>query len=239
MPFTHLYRAIRRLHVIDVTCLLHADANTVTDAPTADSRLLDSEITIQQIAPAELANLKSDDRIHPVVGSGIAHTDASSDHIAGDQWLVGAFENERVVAFVWAATGYIPASDNYSRSVHLGSSLTMPPHCGFLFNAWTDPNHRGRGLMGALLRELVAKDLLQLRLTDWFATTDWTNHASQRVFANSGFETIGRLYRMGRGQMQASLVPDLERRMNQSLTSDDPRSRPLIASDAPGLRRAW
>ncbi|PHQ31817.1 GNAT family N-acetyltransferase [Rhodopirellula bahusiensis] len=232
-----LYRAIRRLHVMDVTCLLHATSEPSNGGD--DARIVHAGsdgLSFRAIGEDELQQLRRESLIDSTVGTGIAHTNRTTDHGSGDQWLYGVWKQDCVIAFVWAATGYIPASENYSRSVHLGSSLTMPPHCGFLFNAWTDPEHRGRGLMAALLRKLTVEDALNLNLHDWFATTDWTNIASQRTFQKSGFERVGRLYRLGRGRMQASLVPDLERRMKATLLLDAARQKPRIASDAPGLR---
>lgn len=232
-----LYRAIRRLHVMDVTCLLHTSPDYQSDTavrpgihPTLDG------LIVRAIDLEELENLRHDDRINPVVGTGIARTAASSEHGPGDQWLYGIWQDDRVISFIWAATGYIPASENFSRSAHLGSSLHMPPHCGFLFNAWTDPEHRGRGLMASLLRALIHDDALDLNLQDWFATTDWTNAASQSTFQKCGFQRVGRLYRIGRGRMQASVVPDLERRMKETVRLGSDRQKPCIAVDAPGLR---
>ncbi|WDQ17316.1 GNAT family N-acetyltransferase [Rhodopirellula sp. P2] len=232
-----LYRAIRRLHVMDVTCLLHtspAQAAEAADQPRV--RPASDGLIARVIEFEELEPLRRDGRICPVVGTGIARTAASGEHGPGDQWLFGIWDADRVISFIWAATGYIPASENFSRSAHLGSSLNMPPHCGFLFNAWTDPEHRGRGLMANLLRSLIHEDALGLNLQDWFATTDWTNVASQSTFHKCGFQRVGRLYRVGRGRMQASVVPDLERRMKETVQLEANRQKPHIAADAPGLR---
>lgn len=233
-----LYRAIRRLHVMDVTCLLHATADQAAVAAAQRRSMgLESEAFVARaIERDQLRQLLQEGRIDPIVGSGIVHTDASREHGPGDQWLFGMWDGDRVVSFVWAATGYIPATENFSRSAHLGSSLNMPAHCGFLFNAWTDQDHRGRGLMATLLQKLIRDDALELKLHDWFATTDWTNAASQSTFYKSGFERVGRLYRVGRGRMQASVVPDLERRMKETVLTESNRQKPGIALDAPGLR---
>lgn len=233
-PFRTIYRGVRRLHVIDVTCMLHANATTIEAA--RHSLHHDPHRASRLIRASELADLRSENRINPVVGAGVGDLLADNRHAPGGKCLIGTFDGDRVVSFLWVATGYVPASENFSRSQHLGSSLQLPSHTGFVYNAWTDPDHRGQGCIAGMLWHLIGCDAFDLRLNDLFATTDWTNQASQRAFQKCGFENIGRLMRMGHRTWQISLVPDVQRRFQNATAKPPPIN---IAMDTPGLRWAW
>lgn len=90
----------------------------------------------------------------------------------------------------------------------------------FVYNAWTDPDHRGKRLIAAVLSHVVKHRVGGARA--WLTSIDWTNHRSIRAFEVLGMRTIGTVVRMGRGKVQLSLLPNLAHRALD------------VAGDAPG-----
>ena len=70
------------------------------------------------------------------------------------------FHDGRVVSFVWFVSQTVEASDNVSRAAHLGISVDLPDGTVFVYNAWTDPDQRGRRLAGLALAFAVRHRVL-------------------------------------------------------------------------------
>src|SRR5690606_26618570 len=106
------------------------------------------------------------------------------------------------------------------RSEHLGTSLALPPECLFVYHAWTDPTHRGRGLVAAMLRTALSNRMLGG--SELLTTVDWTNEASRRAFTKFGMRDCGLIWRCGRGRWQCSLLPRFERELGLRLAESAP-----------------
>ena len=211
-PTRCCYRLIRRLGVLDVTQLMHLPTTECQD----ESCPVGYEIRCVQAE--ELARLLSDQRISPQVGSPEMYG-------GGRRALVAAFHDARVVSFVWLASQSIAGAANFSRAAHLGTSIEMPEGTAFVFNAWTDQQHRGKRLIAAIMTWAIRNRVCGA----WSLLTmiDWTNDKSIRAFAYMGMKPIGNIYRCGRGPLQISLIPGAAARLGLT-----------VAEDAPGLKWA-
>jgi hypothetical protein len=212
-PLQFSYSLSRRLGVIDVTWLMHLPA------PVGDDSQPPSGYTICIVTAAQLAELRRDGRVDPQVGD-------VRDLEKHGRVLVGAFSGPRLVAFAWFASRFVPGCDNYSRAMHLGTSIDLPEGVAFVYNAWTDPEHRGRRLMGSILNWAMAHSVGGGK--SLATMIDWTNQPSRRAFEKLGMRRVGLVVRLGRGPFQISLLPRGARRVGLR-----------VASDAPGMKFAW
>jgi len=263
-PLETCYRGIRRFHVFDLTWLLAASGEQIRSCDhgrsgtgSPDEQTQEAEVV--QIDSLQLERLHREGRIdqraghYPKRSSPSSFVSACSCHRlhgvedpqGGDRVLVGLQVEHRVVSFVWVAMAHVRGEDNFSRSRHLGTSLRLPPGVGFLSNAWTDPDHRGRGCLTMLLTHIAAPTFwAPSPMSHWMCTVDWTNAASLGGFAKVGFRRIGRVWRFGRGRWQWSLVPDVQgwwrtetdRQELLRICRETPCSSavPAVAPDAPG-----
>jgi hypothetical protein len=207
------YSLSRRLGVIDVTWLLHLPA------PVGDDSQNPPGYTIRTVTAGQLAELRRDERVDPQVGDV---RDLEKD----GRVLVGAFSGPRLVAFAWFASRFVAGCDNYSRAMHLGTSIDLPDGVAFVYNAWTDPEHRGRRLMRSILSWAIAHSVGGGK--SLATMIDWTNQPSRRAFEKLGMRRVGLVVRLGRGPFQISLLPRGARRVGLR-----------VATDAPGMKFAW
>ncbi len=192
-PFTGLlYRLIRRLHLSDVTRLMHWDGTPVQwPAPPAGYcvRVLEDDEIVKRCGRDGAPETLSD-------GSELPRR---------DRVCVATFFDDRLVSYLWLGRGHIEAENNFSRSPHLGTSLDLPHATGFVYNAWTHPDHRGRRLIGGMLGYVTEHRLLGT--TTLLTTMDWTNESSRRAFAHIGMRSMGLIWRLGHGRWQLTFVP--------------------------------
>ncbi len=212
-PIHFLYRGIRRLRILDVTQLLHMSEGECQDQPRPDG------YEIRSIQADELNDLIQSKRVSEQVGNAQALKD-------GRHAVVAAFHEDRAISFVWFANQTVEAADNFSRAAHLGTSIDMPDGTVFVYNAWTDPDHRGKRLIGSMM----AYALRHRVLGAWSLLTsiDWTNQNSIRAFKFIGMQPLGTVVRFGRGPLQVSLTPAEAQRLGLR-----------IAADAPGYKAAF
>lgn len=260
-----LYRGIRRLNVFDLTWLLAASAEQIGQANPFRSGDVDQAEDWRrkgQITPIDalyLERLHREEKIHPQAGhyptrslppdfqSGCSchRLRGVEDPQRGERILVGLWTENRMVSFVWVAMAYVPGEENFSRSQHLGTSLRLPPGVGFLSNAWTDPDYRGRGCLAALLSRIAEPDFwARPAMSHWTCAIDWTNESSLQGFRKAGFQPIGRIWRFGRGRWQWSLLPDIGRWWREESSRQPATDRcvqsncvsavPTLAPDVPG-----
>lgn len=202
-----LYAFIRRFGVMDVTRLMHVSTTQ------CDDTLCPEGYEIRGAQMGELAELIR-------VGSAPQHLGDARNVDDARRAVILTFCGGRVVSFLWLATEAIPGTDNFSRAAHLGTSIEMPDGTGFVYNAWTDPEHRGKRLIAAMLnwatcnRVMGTKSLLTM--------IDWTNSRSIRAFEHLGMRSLGSIYRMGRGPLQVSLLPASAGKIGLRLGADAP-----------------
>ncbi len=198
--------------MIDVTWLMHMPAARVRDTNTS------VRYEIRTVQLDELDQLIREKKINQQVGN-YRELEKSGRN------LVAAYCEGRIVSFAWLARHSVAGPDNFSRAMHLGTSVDLPEGSAFVYNVWTDPDHRGKRLVGALLRWAINHQVAG----DWSLATmiDWTNIASIRAFEKTGMRRLGIIVRIGRGPLQFSLVPAAAKKAGLQL-----------ATDAPGLKLA-
>lgn len=186
------YAGIRCAGVLDVKRLLWLAPESLRPARAADG------YQIRRLDHKELG-----ERIEAgACPSGIGDAERLSD--ARNQ-LWTAYHESELVAYVWFASGWIEASENFSRARHLGTRVDLPSGVAFAYNAWTAPEHRGRRLMPALLEHVVAPG--QCGESGLVTTTDWTNDPALAAFTRTGFVQLGLIYRAGRNGCQGTSAP--------------------------------
>ncbi len=206
-----LYRLIRRLGIMDVSRLMQLRKSDCRQTDLAEG------YDLRLVTAAELDRLLETGRVATQVGEPEILCDAG-------RAIVAAFQGDRVVSFLWLARDAISAADNYSRAPHLGTSLVLPEGTAFVFNAWTNPDHRGKRLIASLLAYAIGHQVLGANTL--LTTIDWTNQKSIRAFGYLGMKKLGTIVRMGQGRLQFSLIPRLDRLGLQ------------IAQDTPGYTMA-
>jgi RimJ/RimL family protein N-acetyltransferase len=201
------YASIRRLGVLDVTRLMHVSAIQ------GDGEVCPSGYEIRNAHVGELAEL---------MNSGLAPEQLGDpDEIDGTRRAaILTFHEGRVVSFLWLAKDNVRGEDNFSRSPHLGTSIDMPDGAGFVYNAWTDPEHRGKRLIAAMLH--WATDNRVMGTTSLLTMIDWTNSQSIRAFQHLGMQSLGSIYRVGRGPLQISVLPKSASNVGLRLATDAP-----------------
>lgn len=207
-----VYRAVRRLGVVDVTKLMHLRPADVQDL------FVSHDYEIRAIDAAELEILRSGGIVPAEIGDPDRLTDER-------RCLLIAFHGGSIASFVWLVRGSVDGLDNYSRSAHLGVSIDMPPGTAMVYNAWTAPEHRGKRLIAAILSEAIRRQHAGAR--SFLASIDWTNGSSLRAFQVLGMRPLGTVVRVGHGRWQFSLVP-----------KDSLELGIRVAGDAPGYKLA-
>tara|TARA_R110002049_G_scaffold27321_2_gene93995 strand:- start:58833 stop:59480 length:648 start_codon:yes stop_codon:yes gene_type:complete len=202
-----LYAAIRRFGILDVTKLLHLPTTDcdITVCPTG--------YEIRGAHPSELAELIRSGNAPAELGQPERVDPASRTAIL-------TFYQGRVVSFLWLAKETVQGAENFSRAAHLGTSIEMPDGTGFVYNAWTDPEHRGKRLIAAMLTWATCNRVMGT--TSFLTMIDWTNLRSIRAFEHLGMQTLGSIYRFGRGRLQMSMIPSSAHRMGLRLATDAP-----------------
>ncbi|MEO1527328.1 MAG: hypothetical protein AAFX06_18015 [Planctomycetota bacterium] len=203
---------VRHLGIVDVRWLLHAPSKHLspTDRPRG--------YEIRCVPMGELAELIRAGRVDRRVGDYRRLENV-------DRRLVAAFQGSRIVSFVWIANQTLPGVDNPNRSPHLATSIELPDGASFVYNAWTDPSHRGRRLVAALLRWALRNGVGG----SWSLATmiDWTDEGACQAFDRIGLKKLGLVIRVGCGPLQFSLLP-------ASAQSVGLR----VGGDAPGVKLA-
>ncbi|MEL6108659.1 MAG: hypothetical protein AAFU85_21850 [Planctomycetota bacterium] len=211
-PLRWAYALVRHFGVVDVRWLLHAPSQHIAPAQQP------AGYEIRCVPMGELAELIRAGRVDRRVGDY-----RTLEH--ADRRLIAAYKGSRIVSFAWLANQTLAGRDNASRWRHLGTSVEVPDGSSFVYNAWTDPDHRGNRLVAALLRWALRNGVGGA----WSVATmiDWTNDESKRAFQQLGMRRLGLVIRIGRGPLQFSLLP-------AAATSVGMR----VGRDAPGVKLA-
>ena len=202
-----LYAGIRRLAVLDVTRLLHVHVTSYDDA------VCPAGYEIRGTHSSELASLIRD-------GNAPEHLCDLRNLDDTRKTAILTFHDGRVVSFLWLAKESVAGKDNFSRATHLGTSIEMPDGTGFVYNAWTDPDHRGKRLIAAMLNWATCNRVMGT--TSLLTMIDWTNSRSIRAFEHLGMNQLGSIYRFGRGSAQISLLPESASKLGLQLAADAP-----------------
>ncbi len=212
-PLTLMYRLVCRLGIVDVACLMHLPQSGCKKVACPEG------YTVRSVTQEELEDLLKTKRVNRQVGKAKLLADKR-------RALVAVFHEDKVVSFMWMAKQAIDSKNNYSRSVHLGTSIDLPDGTGFIYNAWTSPKHRGKRLVGVMCSWAVRNRVVGAWACLMMA--DWTNKKSVRAFHYVGMRHLGYVIRIGRGPLQISLVPNAAQRIGLR-----------VADHAPGMKMAW
>ncbi|EMI18349.1 signal peptide protein [Rhodopirellula maiorica SM1] len=201
------YMLARRLQIAEATRLLYMKA--------ADFRA-------PELADGYSMHSPSAEELSEWIQTGKAAEKTGSPQSISNQrrLVVATTRDNQVVSHLWIATESVDASDNFSRARHLGTSVDLPPRAGFLFNAWTHPDHRGKRLIGCMISHILENRLSETEVL--VTTMDWTNERSCRAFAHVGMQPIGTVIRIGRGPLQLSLLPQTANQLGLKLARQAP-----------------
>ncbi len=201
------YAVARRLQIADATRLLYLEPKNFR------TQALPAGYLIRSPRAGELFEL---------IQAGKAPTEIGSPRGMSGQRRVVVITtpDQQVVSFLWIAIESVNANENFSRARHLGTSVDLPPQAGFLFNAWTHPEHRGKRFISCMISYIIENRLAE---TDTLVTTmDWTNERSSQAFGHAGMKPIGTVVRLGRGPVQLSLLPRAASQLGLKLACQAP-----------------
>lgn len=113
------------------------------------------------------------------------------DRLEGGNALgIGVIDENRIIAYSWIATGEISAKDNHDGDPSTGLPISLPMDTVYLFNAFVEPEHRGKRLYAIMMRYL-AEMLMEKGYSKILLTTEVTNKAALIAVRRMGFESVG------------------------------------------------
>jgi len=137
-----------------------------------------------------------------------------------DRVCVAIFFGGRIASYLWLGRRHIEARNNCGQAAHLGTSVDLPDATGFVYNAWTHPDHRGLGLIGVMLGHISEHRLLGTKAI--MTSMDWTNESSRRAFARVGMRSMGFIWRLGWGRFQLTFIPRISHVVDLRLGTTEP-----------------
>ncbi len=97
----------------------------------------------------------------------------------GQDRCFAALHGDKLAAYFFLAAGSIEAYHNRGRGSRSGTALSYGPQIAFAYNAFTLPEHRGRGLYPACMARALEQSAA-LGVTQLLTTTEWTNAQGAR-----------------------------------------------------------
>lgn len=188
------YRLAQRVFPVEAACLLVAPTETSAIALPSDHCTVGFLSEEHALGYAEAGQMPhSRDLI----------TRLSEDRMA----CVGVESNGRLCAFAWLHEGLAERGMNVGSHPATATEIRLNEDAAFVFNVYTAPPHRGKGMMAAALN-FASAELRRTRRTRWLvSTTDVTNAAARAGFRKCGFREVGRYYRYGIGNRSWGRYP--------------------------------
>jgi hypothetical protein len=152
-----------------------------------------TDFTFRFLSPVEITRAGEDARL------GIEKGFIDRATRRGDLCF-GVFHGERLVSFSWYAKNCVEAED------HVGVAMSFPSDTSYMFNAFTDPEFRGRQLF-SLGVALASKELAGQGIARVITTVNRSNFASLRSCGRLGFVVLGQIWTVGRGKRRFALTP--------------------------------
>jgi ribosomal protein S18 acetylase RimI-like enzyme len=176
--------------------LLRIEANElfwleVSSLPTSIST--DSDFTYRFLRPEEVAKIAMD----PANQLAVEFADRA---FSGRDLCFVASHGDRVASYSWYAPGSIEGRH------HVGVAMSYPNDVAYMYNAFTHPDHRGRGLYGHGVA-LAAKALQDRGVQRLITSVNRSNFASLRSCRRMGFKSLGQMWTFGHGQRRWAIVP--------------------------------
>ncbi|RZJ11793.1 MAG: GNAT family N-acetyltransferase [Rubrivivax sp.] len=103
-------------------------------------------------------------------------------------------------------SGWLVPRQSVSRMTEVSQTLHLPDHSATLFDFYTHPSYRGRGLYGANINHMLARAFADPSLAYAYISVLADNGASRKAIERAGFEYIGSFRwtrRFGRVQKSA------------------------------------
>lgn len=116
------------------------------------------------------------------------------------------FHKNKVAAFAWLATGDVAAEFNHNGDLRAGLPVHLPPDTGFVYNVFVMPDHRGKRLYSAIMRELASR-IKKRGVTRLILTTDTTNASSLKALHRMGFHDLGKAWLLRIGPFSMARYP--------------------------------
>lgn len=194
------YRLAQRFMVLDVTELLVLERDRLSASVEVDSEATFQFLTADEVR--RFAFNPSND-LDPALASRL---------VLGKDACFGALVGDRLAAYAWLAFGSIEAAHNRGSDIRSGVALSFPDHMAFVYKAFTHPDFRGRGLYAQLGR-LALLELSDRGITALVATADWTNRAALASCYRIGYQSLGKICRLGLGGLLFTRSPRAGRRI--------------------------
>lgn len=177
------YRSLRRAFVLDITHLLVLSQHDAIPNSLPPGYWLDS------LTAEDIRRFSADTTL------GLDAAMAPRLALGRDFCLAVMFEG-RPVSYSWYAMGSIEAEYNRGEHWNSGTAVAYGRDTVFQYKGITDSAHRGQGLH-ACIPAFALRFLSDRGITRIVSTTEWTNVASIRCFAKSGFRSLGLISRFG------------------------------------------
>ncbi len=177
-----LYRLAKRVLLLDVTHLFFSSTATIPFEA--------GKFQFRKLQSSDIIRFAKDPKTD--LDAGMAHRlDFGIDD------CFAAFDGPTLVGYCWVARQNIEPNHNEGDHPATGVGVSFPDDTCFLYKAFTNPDWRGQQVfprvMGYAAQQLGRRGILRVT-----STTDWSNQPAIRAFERSGFESIGKIWRIGR-----------------------------------------
>ena len=181
MASSFLYRLAKRVFLLDVTHLLVSKRGAPFESGQFEFRELTSNDIVRY---AKNPALDMDARMADRLDFGL-------------DYCFGAFDQSELAGYCWFARQDVEPEHNQGDHPKTGVALSFECDTAFVYKAFTRPQWRGQKvfprLLGYASRELHSHGIARL-----VSTTDWANRSAMRAFERSGFESVGKIWRVAR-----------------------------------------
>lgn len=116
-------------------------------------------------------------------------------------WCVAVESEDALCSFAWLYEGLAERGMNVGSHPATATEIRLGKDSAFVFNGYTSPASRGRGLMSTALLHAAAELRLHRGVRWLVSTTDVTNTAALAGFRKCGFRGLGRYYQLGVGPL--------------------------------------
>jgi hypothetical protein len=187
-------RIAEKLLCLEVSELLYLDVGTLPS-----SIQIDPEFSFRFLTPSEVARFVQDPK-HDLT------EDFVSRAASGHDLCLAALHGERLASYSWYARNFIEGQH------HVGVPMTYPADVAYMYNAFTNPEYRGRRLFSMGIA-LALKELAEHGVAKLITTINSSNFASLQSCRRLGFSSVGRVLTIGRGTRRFARTPPAARQL--------------------------
>lgn len=187
------YRVIRRIGT--------ADISRVFGIATGDLQAvsLEAPFSFEEVTSERIGELiESDPQFFNIAQA----TELDCDNI----FCFVIFHKNKVATFAWLATGDVAAEFNHNGDLRAGLPVFLPLDTGFVYNVFVTPDHRGKRLYSAVMKELASR-MKERGVTRLILTTDATNTSSLKALHRMGFQDLGKAWLLRVGPFSMARYP--------------------------------